>query len=91
MIDVDGKLVDWFASTTSPKSNNRLRNTIEKALKEVLTYAEASINTPFMVRYLLQNILRKYWEHGNAILIVFSASLAGKSVFSFADYSQHHY
>ena len=32
VIDADGKLVDWFASTTSPKSN-RLRGAIEKALK----------------------------------------------------------
>ena len=32
VIDSDGKLVDWFASTTSPKSN-RLRNAIETALK----------------------------------------------------------
>ena len=32
VIDADGKLVDWFASTTSPKSN-RLREAIEKALK----------------------------------------------------------
>ena len=32
LIDADGKLVDWFASTTSPKSN-RLREAIEKALK----------------------------------------------------------
>ena len=32
VIDADGKLVDWFASTTSPKSN-RLRNAIETALK----------------------------------------------------------
>ena len=32
VIDADGKLVDWFASTTSPKSN-RLRNAIERALK----------------------------------------------------------
>ena len=33
VIDADGKLVDWFASTTSPKSN-RLREAIETALKE---------------------------------------------------------
>ena len=32
VIDANGKLVDWFASTTSPKSN-RLRNAIETALK----------------------------------------------------------
>ena len=32
VIDSDGKLVDWFASTTSPTSN-RLRNAIETALK----------------------------------------------------------
>ena len=32
VIDADGKLVDWFVSTTSPKSN-RLRNAIERALK----------------------------------------------------------
>jgi glutathione peroxidase len=32
VIDADGKLVDWFASTTSPKSN-RLRKAIETALK----------------------------------------------------------
>ena len=32
VIDADGKLVDWFASTTSPTSN-RLRNAIETALK----------------------------------------------------------
>ena len=32
VIDADGKLVDWFASTTSPNSN-RLRNAIETALK----------------------------------------------------------
>jgi glutathione peroxidase len=32
VIDADGKLVDWFASTTSPKSN-RLRTAIERALK----------------------------------------------------------
>ena len=32
VIDADGKLVDWFASTTSPKSN-RLREAIETALK----------------------------------------------------------
>ena len=32
LIDADGKLVDWFASTTSPKSN-RLREAVEKALK----------------------------------------------------------
>ncbi len=32
LIDDDGKLVDWFASTTSPKSN-RLRTAIEAALK----------------------------------------------------------
>ena len=32
VIDADGKLVDWFTSTTSPKSN-RLRDAIEKALK----------------------------------------------------------
>ena len=30
VIDADGKLVDWFASTTSPKSN-RLREAIETA------------------------------------------------------------
>ncbi len=33
VIDADGKLVDWFASTTSPKSN-RLRHAIETALKK---------------------------------------------------------
>ena len=32
VIDADGKLVDWFASTTSPKSK-RLREAIETALK----------------------------------------------------------
>ena len=32
VIGADGKLVDWFTSTTSPKSN-RLRNVIETALK----------------------------------------------------------
>ena len=32
VIDVDGNLVGWFASTTSPKSK-RLRNAIETALK----------------------------------------------------------
>ena len=32
VIDADGKLVDWFASTTSPTSD-RLRNSIETALK----------------------------------------------------------
>ena len=32
LINADGKLVDWFASTTSPKSD-RLRNAIETALK----------------------------------------------------------
>ena len=32
LIGPDGKLVDWFASTTSPNSN-RLRNAIETALK----------------------------------------------------------
>ena len=32
VIDGNGELVDWFASTTSPKSN-RLRNAIETALK----------------------------------------------------------
>ena len=32
VIGADGKLVDWFASTTSPKSN-RLREAIEAALK----------------------------------------------------------
>ena len=31
VIDSDGKLVDWFASTTSP-SSNRLRGSIERAL-----------------------------------------------------------
>jgi glutathione peroxidase len=35
VIDSDGKLVDWFASTTSPTSN-RLRNAIETALKNRL-------------------------------------------------------
>ena len=32
VIDADGQLVDWFASTTSPNSN-RLREAIETALK----------------------------------------------------------
>jgi glutathione peroxidase len=32
VIDADGNLVDWFASTTSPQSN-RLREAIETALK----------------------------------------------------------
>ena len=32
VIDADGKLVDWFTSTTSPKSR-RLRDVIETALK----------------------------------------------------------
>ena len=31
LLDADGQLVDWFASTTSPNSN-RLRKAIEKAL-----------------------------------------------------------
>ena len=35
LIGPDGKLVDWFASTTSPTSN-RLRNAIETALKNRL-------------------------------------------------------
>ena len=33
VIDADGKLVEWFASTTSPTSN-RLRKAIETALKK---------------------------------------------------------
>ena len=33
VIDADGNLVDWFASTTSPNSD-RLRNAIEAALKK---------------------------------------------------------
>ena len=32
VIDANGKLIDWFASTTSPNSN-RLRKTIETALE----------------------------------------------------------